>query len=144
MPQRDCFRLATTLHGTDITVVGADRGMHDAVRLVINKSDGVTAVSQYLKDETVKMFSPKQEIEVIHNFVDTEVFRRIAAPDILRQLVPGKGKTVIHISNFRPVKRISDIVSVFHRLTQQLDATLLMVGDGLNEVRQKQRFAVWV
>jgi len=116
-PQRDCFRLATTLHGTDITVVGADRGMHDAVRLVINKSDGVTAVSQYLKDETVKMFSPKQEIEVIHNFVDTEVFRRIAAPDILRQLVPGKGKTVIHISNFRPVKRISDIVSV-------------LVGDG--------------
>ncbi|MDP8304899.1 MAG: N-acetyl-alpha-D-glucosaminyl L-malate synthase BshA [Candidatus Chlorobium antarcticum] len=129
-PENDCFRLATTLHGTDITVVGADRGMHDAVRLVINKSDGVTAVSEYLKDETVKMFSPKKDIEVIPNFVDTGVFRRIPVPDIRRQLVPGQGKTVIHISNFRPVKRISDIVSVFYRLIQTIDATLLLVGDG--------------
>lgn len=129
-PESSCFRLATTLHGTDITVVGADRSMGDAVRLVINKSDGVTAVSDYLREETVRMFRPKQEIAVIPNFVDTSLFRRRPSAEIREQLGLGSEKVVIHISNFRPVKCIGDIISVFNGIAGRLEATLLLVGDG--------------
>ena len=125
-----CFRLATTLHGTDITVVGADRGMQDVVRLAINKSDGVTAVSGYLRDETVRMFSPKREVTVISNFVDTSFFFRSPKKDIRDQLGLGNEKIVIHISNFRPVKCIGDIIRVFYGVSRKIDATLLLVGDG--------------
>ncbi|KUL29903.1 N-acetyl-alpha-D-glucosaminyl L-malate synthase BshA [Chlorobium limicola] len=125
-----CFRLATTLHGTDITVVGADSGMQDVVRLAINKSDGVTAVSGYLRDETNRMFSPKKEITVIPNFVDTSVFFRSPDQDLRGHLGLGNEKIVIHISNFRPVKCIGDIVRVFHALTARIDVTMLFVGDG--------------
>ncbi|NTV97874.1 MAG: N-acetyl-alpha-D-glucosaminyl L-malate synthase BshA [Chlorobiaceae bacterium] len=125
-----CFRLVTTLHGTDITVVGADRGMADVVRLAINKSDGVTAVSDYLKDETIRMFSPRKEISVIPNFVDTSFFRRSPRPDIREQLGLGNEKILIHISNFRPVKCIGDVVRVFFEVSRKTEATLLLVGDG--------------
>jgi N-acetyl-alpha-D-glucosaminyl L-malate synthase BshA len=125
-----CFKLATTLHGTDITVVGADRGMQDVVRLAINKSDGVTAVSAYLKDETIRMFSPKREVTVISNFVDTSYFFRSPKEEIREQLGLGDEKIVIHISNFRPVKCIGDIVRVFYGVSRKIDATLLLVGDG--------------
>ncbi|NHQ60693.1 N-acetyl-alpha-D-glucosaminyl L-malate synthase BshA [Chlorobium sp. BLA1] len=125
-----CFRLATTLHGTDITVVGADRGMQDVVRLAINKSDGVTAVSGYLRDETVRMFSPKREVTVISNFVDTSYFFRSPRAELREQLGIGDEKIVIHISNFRPVKCIGDIIRIFHGVSRQIDATLLLVGDG--------------
>ncbi|MBN1278840.1 MAG: N-acetyl-alpha-D-glucosaminyl L-malate synthase BshA [Chlorobiaceae bacterium] len=125
-----CFRIATTLHGTDITVVGADRGMQDVVRLAINKSDGVTAVSSYLRDETLRMFSPKKEITVIPNFVDTTIFSRSPDSSLRGILGLGSGKVVIHISNFRPVKCIGDIVQVFHAIASATDATMLFVGDG--------------
>ncbi|MGB0131235.1 N-acetyl-alpha-D-glucosaminyl L-malate synthase BshA [Chlorobium sp.] len=125
-----CFRLATTLHGTDITVVGADPGMQDVVRLAINKSDGVTAVSGYLQDETRRMFSPKKEISVIPNFVDTALFTRSPDPVLRGQLGLGSERIVIHISNFRPVKCIGDIVKVFAAITEHIDATMLFVGDG--------------
>ena len=125
-----CFKLATTLHGTDITVVGADRGMHDVVRLAINKSDGVTAVSRYLKDETVRMFDPKKEITVIPNFVDTSIFFRSPKQDICEQLNIRDEKIIIHISNFRPVKCIGDIVRIFYGVSQCTNAMLLLVGDG--------------
>ncbi|NTW10812.1 MAG: N-acetyl-alpha-D-glucosaminyl L-malate synthase BshA, partial [Chlorobiaceae bacterium] len=125
-----CFRLATTLHGTDITVVGADPGMQDVVRLAINKSDGVTAVSGYLRDETRRMFTPKKEISVIPNFVDTAIFSRSPDPELQAQLGLGSEKIVIHISNFRPVKCIGDIVKVFAALTGHIDVTMLFVGDG--------------
>ena len=125
-----CFKLATTLHGTDITVVGADRGMQDVVRLAINKSDGVTAVSRYLKDETVRMFDPKKEITVIPNFVDTSIFFRSPKQDICEQLNIRDEKIIIHISNFRPVKCIGDIVRIFYGVSQCTNAMLLLVGDG--------------
>ena len=125
-----CFKIATTLHGTDITVVGADRSMEDVVRLAINKSDGVTSVSGYLKDETVRMFNPKKEISVIPNFVDTSLFFRSPKQEIREQLGIKDEKILIHISNFRPVKCISDIIRIFNALTKRLDATLLLVGDG--------------
>ncbi len=126
-----CFRLATTLHGTDITVVGADSSMQGIVRLAINKSDGVTAVSEYLKRETVRLFEPRKEIGVIPNFVDTGVFARM--PDgaaIREQLGLGDEKICIHISNFRPVKRIGDVLGAFRTIAGRLSATLLLVGDG--------------
>jgi len=125
-----CFKLATTLHGTDITVVGADRGMQDVVRLAINKSDGVTTVSRYLKDETVRMFTPRKEITVIPNFVDTSLFFRSPRNEIREQLGIVKEKIVIHISNFRPVKCIGDIIRIFYAVSQKVNATLLLVGDG--------------
>ena len=125
-----CFKLATTLHGTDITVVGADRGMQDVVRLAINKSDGVTAVSRYLKDETVRMFDPKKEITVIPNLVDTSIFFRSPKQDICEQLNIRDEKIIIHISNFRPVKCIGDIVRIFYGVSQCTNAMLLLVGDG--------------
>jgi N-acetyl-alpha-D-glucosaminyl L-malate synthase BshA len=129
-PDLKCFRVATTLHGTDITIVGADRSMHDAVRLAINKSDGVTAVSGYLRDETVKMFSPRVPIEVIPNFVDTSVFTRMQGGETRELLGLGSGKVVIHISNFRPVKCIGDVLGVFAGIRSRIDSTLLLVGDG--------------
>lgn len=129
-PDAKCFRIVTTLHGTDITIVGADRSMHDAVRMAINKSDGVTAVSGYLRDETVKMFNPRVPIEVIPNFVDTAVFRRMPGRESRELLGVGGGKVVIHISNFRPVKCIGDVLKVFARIRSAIPATLLLVGDG--------------
>ncbi len=126
-----CFRLATTLHGTDITVVGADSSMHGAVRLAINKSDGVTAVSEFLKKETVKLFEPRRDVEVIRNFVDTELFYRMPQTREIRdQLELDSEKVCIHISNFRPVKRIRDVLKTFHAIVQRVPATLLLVGDG--------------
>ena len=126
-----CFRLATTLHGTDITVVGADSSMHGAVRLAINKSDGVTAVSEFLKKETVKLFEPRRDVEVIPNFVDTDLFYRMPGTrEIRKQLELDSEKVCIHISNFRPVKRIRDVLKTFHTLVQTMSATLLLVGDG--------------
>ncbi|HWR00831.1 MAG TPA: N-acetyl-alpha-D-glucosaminyl L-malate synthase BshA [Chlorobaculum sp.] len=129
-PASPCFRIATTLHGTDITIVGADRSMHDAVRLAINKSDGVTAVSSYLKEETLRMFTPRKPIEVIHNFVDTSVFRRLPGREPRELLDLGNEKVVIHISNLRPVKRIMDVLAVFEQIQRRIPATLLLVGDG--------------
>lgn len=129
-PGSSCFRIATTLHGTDITIVGADRSMHDAVRLGINKSDGVTAVSSYLKDETERMFSPRVPIEVIPNFVDTSVFRRAPLRETSELLGLDGGMVVIHISNFRPVKRIGDVLAVFANIRERVHANLLLVGDG--------------
>lgn len=136
-----CFRLATTLHGTDITVVGADSSMHGAVRLAINKSDGVTAVSEYLKRETVKLFDPKREVEVIPNFVDTELFYRMPrAREIREKLGLGSEKVCIHISNFRPVKRIRDVLKTFYVIANKIPATLLLVGDG----PERSEAEVWV
>ncbi len=124
------FRIVTTLHGTDITIVGADRSMRDAVRLAINRSDGVTAVSAYLREQTRQMFSPRVPIEVISNFVDTTVFRRTPVRETRELLGLDRGMVVIHISNFRPVKRITDVLAIFANVRARLDATLLLVGDG--------------
>ncbi|HHE31125.1 MAG TPA: N-acetyl-alpha-D-glucosaminyl L-malate synthase BshA [Chlorobaculum parvum] len=129
-PDSECFRIATTLHGTDITIVGADKSMGDAVRLAINKSDGITAVSGYLRDETVRMFRPRKPVEVIHNFVDTSLFKRLDDNRPKQMLGLDGGKVVIHISNFRPVKRIMDVLAVFERIQRDIEATLLLVGDG--------------
>ncbi len=136
-----CFKLVTTLHGTDITVVGADSGMQGVVRLAINRSDGVTAVSEYLKKETVKLFDPKREVEVILNFVDTELFYRMPQTrEIREQLGLGNEKVCIHISNFRPVKRIPDVLKTFYNIVEKIPSTLLLVGDG----PERSEAEIWV
>lgn len=123
----------TTLHGTDITLVGLDRSYLPITRFAIEESDGVTSISHYLRERTVKEFKIKREIEVISNFVNCDFYlplsseiravkrRRYAAPD---------EKILIHLSNFRPVKRVRDAVEIFARVVERVPAHLLLIGDG--------------
>jgi N-acetyl-alpha-D-glucosaminyl L-malate synthase BshA len=123
--------VVTTLHGTDITIVGQDHSYHAITKFSIEKSDRVTAVSQYLKDETVRAFGCDNErVEVIPNFVDPQVFRRDAYDSALRQQLGDGRKVLMHISNFRPVKRVADVVQVFAATRREIPSVLVMVGDG--------------
>ncbi len=127
------FRIpvVTTLHGTDITIVGRDPSFQPVVNYSINESDGVTAVSDYLRRETYERFDIRSEIEVIPNFVDTNRFRRLDKDHFKRALCPNGEKLLIHVSNFRPVKNAAQVVEVFHRLrSEKKNVKLLLVGDG--------------
>ena len=120
----------TTLHGTDITLVGSDRSYLPITRFGINESDAVTAVSEYLKERTVREFETKRDIEVIPNFVNCEVFKKSSDSKLRAQYAAVDEGLVIHISNFRPVKRTADVIELFSRLRRKQKAKLLMVGDG--------------
>jgi N-acetyl-alpha-D-glucosaminyl L-malate synthase BshA len=123
--------VVTTLHGTDITIVGQDPSFAPVVNYSINKSDGVTAVSDYLRRETQAHFDIDCDIEVIPNFIDTARFRRLNKEHFKRALCPNGEKVLAHVSNFRPVKNAQDVVKVFHRLREDgLPVKLLLVGDG--------------
>jgi len=124
------LKTLTTLHGTDITLVGADPSFRRVVKFAIEKSDGVTAVSQYLRNRTIEEFDIRREIRVIPNFVeavgpspDFEVCRR-------ETFAPRNEKILMHASNFRPVKRIGDVVRIFARVREKIPAKLLLVGEG--------------
>lgn len=133
--------VVTTLHGTDITIVGQDPSFAPVVNYSINESDGVTAVSEYLRHETFKYFSVENDIEVIPNFIDTRRFRRLNKQHFKQVLCPEGEKVMVHVSNFRPVKRATDVVYVFHRLLEEgLKLKLLLVGDGPDRM-QAQRAA---
>ena len=120
----------TTLHGTDITLVGKDKTYEPVVTFSINESDAITAVSQNLKEETYKSFAINKEIDVIYNFVDVARFNKKPI-DAFRKVIAPKGeKILIHASNFRKVKRIHDVVAVFAEVRKAMPAKLLMVGDG--------------
>ena len=123
----------TTLHGTDITLVGLDHSYLPITRFGIDESDGVTAISTYLKDMTVQEFHPQKSIRVIPNFVNCDVYEPIEEPERsarrARYAEPGE-KLLLHLSNFRPVKRASDVVRIFSRVAREVPARLLMVGDG--------------
>ena len=120
----------TTLHGTDITLVGNDRSYLPITRFGIEQSDAVTAVSQYLKQRTIDEFQIRRQISVIPNFVNCDVYSR-STDRSLRQRFAGDDEAIfIHISNFRPVKRIEDVVAVFARVRHECPAKLLLVGDG--------------
>ena len=125
----------TTLHGTDITLLGSDRSYSEIVAFGIEQSDGVTAVSASLKADTYRELGVSADIRVIPNFIDTEANQRIEASAIRRRLAPGGEKLVIHVSNFRPVKRVNAVIDVFARVRRMVPCRLLMVGDGpdLNE-----------
>lgn len=118
------FRTVTTLHGTDITLVGSDPSYRAMTRFGILRSDAVTSVSEHLRRETRRIFGTEREIAVIPNFVDTAAFRpRTRRP-------PAGPPTIVHVSNFRPVKRVGDLVSAFGRVARESPARLLLVGDG--------------
>lgn len=123
--------VVTTLHGTDITIVGQDPSFAPVVTYSINQSDGVTAVSDYLRRETLDHFDIDRDIEVIPNFIDTERFSQLNKEHFKRALCPNGEKVLVHVSNFRPVKNAQDVVHVFHRLREEgLAIKLLLVGDG--------------
>ncbi len=123
--------VVTTLHGTDITIVGQDHSYQAITRFSIERSDRITSVSQWLKDETIKAFGcSNSRIEVIPNFVDPTVFERSRHGDALRHDLGGGRKVLMHISNFRPVKRVRDVVRVFAKVRERIPSVLVMVGDG--------------
>ena len=133
--------VVTTLHGTDITIVGQDPSFAPVVNHSINESDGVTAVSDYLRKETHQYFSVDKDIDVIHNFIDTRRFHRLNKQHFKQALCPDGEKVVAHVSNFRPVKRATDVVHVFKNLLQEgLKLKLLLVADGPDRT-QAQRAA---
>jgi N-acetyl-alpha-D-glucosaminyl L-malate synthase BshA len=124
------LKVVTTLHGTDITIVGQDRSYLPITRWGIEQSDAVTAVSHYLRDVTVKEFGVRRPIEVLPNFVDTRQYRPDGASAFARALATGDEALVVHVSNFRPVKRIGDVLAVFDRIRREVPARLLLIGDG--------------
>jgi N-acetyl-alpha-D-glucosaminyl L-malate synthase BshA len=120
----------TTLHGTDITLVGNDRSYLPITRFGIEQSDAVTAVSEYLKARTIAEFNTDHPIEVVHNFVNCEVFKKSQDTEFRRKFADDDEGLLIHISNFRPVKRVDDVIELFARVRQKQKTKLLMVGDG--------------
>jgi len=120
----------TTLHGTDITLVGRDKTYAPVVTFSINQSDAITAVSHNLCNETYKNFKIEKEIEVIHNFVDVQRFSRKPIDAFRKVIAPDGERILMHASNFRRIKRVQDVVQIFHAVRQKLPAKLLFVGDG--------------
>src|SRR5437899_2684814 len=121
----------TTLHGTDITIVGADRSYLPVTRYSIEQSDGVTAISQYLKQRTVQEFEIRKPIEVIYNFVNCDVYQRNPkAAEKRAEFADKDERILVHVSNFRPVKRICDVIEIFDRVQKKVPSRLLLMGDG--------------
>jgi N-acetyl-alpha-D-glucosaminyl L-malate synthase BshA len=120
----------TTLHGTDITLVGRDKTYEPVVTFSINESDAITAVSDNLRDETYRSFAIHKEIQVIHNFVDVARFDKKPIDPFRKVIAPNGEKVLVHASNFRKVKRVEDVIKVFACVRREMPAKLLMVGDG--------------
>ena len=136
---RDSFRIVTTLHGTDITLVGQDPSYFSITRFSIRKSDGLTAVSEFLRQETHHHFDiPLDDVRVIPNFVDLEKYRRDAYPCHRSKLSRSGENIITHISNFRAVKRVEDVVRIFARIAARVPARLLLVGDGPDRSRAQE------
>lgn len=128
LPPESRFKVVTTLHGTDITLVGTDPSFFRVTQYAMERSDAVTAVSDWLKQETEREFNLSRPVKRIYNFLDVEKFK--AEPDRRCRLAQGDEKIVMHISNFRPVKRVTDVVRAFKKIVDRLPARLVMVGDG--------------
>lgn len=120
----------TTLHGTDITLVGRDKSFKPVVTFSINESDGVTTVSESLKQQTKEYFDIQREIKVIPNFIDPDRFVNKKREHFKKAIAPGNERILVHTSNFRKVKNTEDVVRIFHRVMQEVPSKLLMVGDG--------------
>jgi len=124
------LKVVTTLHGTDITIVGQDRSYLPITRWGIEQSDGVTAVSSYLREVTMREFGVSRSIEVIPNFVDPTQYRPDGASAFARSLAQEGEPVLVHVSNFRPVKRIRDVLSIFDAIRREIPARLVLIGDG--------------
>lgn len=130
--------IVTTLHGTDITLVGKDATYEPVVTFSINKSDGVTAVSEFLKEETYRSFPIKQDIQVITNFIDLERFHKARKEHFKSAIAPNGEKILIHTSNFRQVKRTDDVIKIFRKVLDAVPSKLLLVGDGPERQNMEQ------
>ncbi|MGA2622524.1 MAG: N-acetyl-alpha-D-glucosaminyl L-malate synthase BshA [Bacteroidota bacterium] len=124
------LKIVTTLHGTDITLVGLEPSYLPALKFSIEQSDGVTAVSRFLKEKTITNYNINKDIEVIPNFVDTAKYRKVDASTIRKNIAPNGEKVLIHISNFRLVKRVQDVIRIFQIVRKRLPSKLVLVGDG--------------
>lgn len=132
--------VVTTLHGTDITLIGQDPSFAPVVTWSINESDGVTAVSNYLRQQTYDHFAVDNGIEVIPNFIDTDRFHRQDKEHFKQALCPNGEKVIVHVSNFRPVKNTKQVVEIFHRVQDETeDVKLLLVGDGPERVPTERK-----
>lgn len=120
----------TTLHGTDITLVGRDQTYAPVVAFSINESDAITAVSHNLKDETISSFPIEKDIHVIHNFIDINRFYQSDKDHFKKMLAPNGERILAHVSNFRKVKRVEDVIHVFQKVREKMPCKLLMIGDG--------------
>lgn len=130
-PKHKKLPFVTTLHGTDITLVGQDPSYLPVTRFSIEQSDGVTAISDYLRERTLREFEVKNNIEVIYNFVNCELYCRDKDLGQRRAEYAPKGERIlVHVSNFRPVKRVTDVIEIFDRVRKQVPAKLLLMGDG--------------
>ena len=130
--------IVTTLHGTDITLLGKDKSFKPVIEYAINQSDAVTAVSQNLKDETLLNFKIKDEIKVIPNFIDMSLYNQ-DCNQILRDKFAKKEEPIlVHISNFRKVKRVKDVVKIFEKVNKKVTSKLLMIGDGPERLKAEQ------
>ncbi|MBS4217325.1 N-acetyl-alpha-D-glucosaminyl L-malate synthase BshA [Bacillus sp. FJAT-49711] len=129
-------KIVTTLHGTDITVLGYDATLAEAIKFGIEKSDSVTAVSNALKMQTNEVVGAEKDISVIHNFIDERVYRKVNADHLrLAYGIKEEEKVIIHVSNFRKVKRVRDVVASFAKIAKEIPAKLLLVGDGPENTR---------
>lgn len=132
------LKLVTTLHGTDITLVGSDPSFRELTKHSIEGNDGITAVSSDLKRETLETFDIKNNVEVIYNFVDVEEYKRQLVPELGLCCGAERVKNIIHISNFRQVKNIPNVIKIFYLISQEINARLLLVGGGPEECVAKQ------
>jgi len=125
------IKVVTTLHGTDITLVGSHPNYKTAVEFSINNSDVVTTVSESLKNDTLRLFNIRKEIKVIHNFIDFEKYPEIGSEECLRSTIANENERIItHVSNLRPVKRAADVIDIFYKIQKEIPSKLLLVGEG--------------
>jgi N-acetyl-alpha-D-glucosaminyl L-malate synthase BshA len=127
---RTNLKVITTLHGTDITLVGLEPSFLPVMKFSIEQSDGVTAVSRFLREKTTTNYNIDKDIRVIPNFVDTGKYRRVEQPEVRAKFAPLDERVLIHVSNFRPVKRVEDVIRIFGEVRKKVPARLLLVGDG--------------
>lgn len=127
------IKIVTTLHGTDITLVGLEPSFLKTLKFSIEQSDGVTAVSNFLKEKTISAYKIKNEIEIIYNFVDTDKYKKSDSPEIKKlkkHFAPNREKILIHTSNFRKLKRVPDVIKVFYNVSKSIPSILILIGDG--------------
>jgi N-acetyl-alpha-D-glucosaminyl L-malate synthase BshA len=123
-------KVITTLHGTDITLVGLEPSFLPLIKFSIENSDGVTAVSRFLKEKTITNYNIEKEIEVIPNFVDTDLYKPSKSLENRKLIAKPEEKILIHVSNFRPVKRVQDVIKIFNLVSKKIPSKLILVGDG--------------
>ena len=132
-------KIITTLHGTDITLVGSDPSYYDITRFSIESSDGITAVSKYLADETQDVFKIDKEIKVIHNFIDNHRFHPIEKQCDRSEFASDDEVLICHVSNFRPVKRTLDVIDIFDKIAAEIPAKLLLIGEGPDTILARRQ-----